>query len=74
MFSASLVAQMVKIYLQCGRPAFNPWVGKSSWRRKWQPTPGFLPRKFHGWSSLVSYISWGHKELDTTEQLTVSFS
>ena len=22
---------------------FNPWVGKMSWRRKWQPTPIFLP-------------------------------
>ena len=27
---ASLVAQMVKIGLQCGRPEFNPWVGKIS--------------------------------------------
>ena len=26
--------------LQCGRPRFNPWVGKIPWRRKWQPTPG----------------------------------
>ena len=23
------------------------------WRRKWQPTPVLLPRKFHGWRSLV---------------------
>ena len=22
---------------------FDPWVRKSPWRRKWQPTPGFLP-------------------------------
>ena len=27
---------------------FNPWVGKISWSRKWQPTPVFLPRKSHG--------------------------
>ena len=27
------------VCLQCGRPGFNPWVGKVSWRRKWQPTP-----------------------------------
>ena len=26
----------------------DPWVGKSSWRRKWQLTPVFLPEKFHG--------------------------
>ena len=27
--------------------SFNPWIGKISWRRKWQPTPVLLPRKFH---------------------------
>ena len=40
-----------------------------SWRRKWQPTPVLLPGKFHGWRSLVGYSPWGHKELNTTEQL-----
>ena len=30
----------------------------------------FLPREFHGQRSLVGYSSWGHKESDTTEQLT----
>ena len=33
------------ICLECGRPGFNPWVGKMPWRRKWQPTPVFLPGK-----------------------------
>ena len=28
-----------RICLQCGRPGFNPWVGKIPWRREWQPTP-----------------------------------
>ena len=32
-----------RIHLQCGRPGFDPWVGKISWRRAWQPTPVFLP-------------------------------
>ena len=32
---------------------FNPWVGKMTWRRKWQSTPVFLPRKSHGQRSLV---------------------
>ena len=58
---ASLVAQMVKRLLQCGRPEFDPWVEKIPWRRKWQPTPVLLPGKFHGWRSLVEYSSWGHK-------------
>ena len=48
---------------------FDPWVGKIPWRRKWQPTPVFLPEKSHGWRSLVGYSPWGHKESDTTERL-----
>ena len=43
--------------------------GSFPWRRKWQPTPVFLPGKSHGWRSLVGYSSWGRKESDTTEQL-----
>ena len=41
------------------RGGFHPWVGKIPWRRKWQPTPRFLPRKFHGQKSLAGYSSWG---------------
>ena len=33
----------LRIYLQCGRPGLDPWVGKTPWRRAWQPTPVFLP-------------------------------
>ena len=40
---ACLVAQMLKIHLQCGRHGFHPWVGKICWRRAWQPTPVFFP-------------------------------
>ena len=40
---ASFVAQ-----LQCGRPGFNPWVEKITWRREQLPTPTFWPREFHG--------------------------
>ena len=39
------------------------------WRRKWQPTPVFLPGKSHGWRSLAGYSPWGHKESDMTERL-----
>ena len=48
---------------------FNPWVGKIPWRRKWEPTPVFLPGEFHGQRSLVGYSPWGCKESDTTERL-----
>ena len=37
------------------RHRFDPWVGKTSWRRKWQPTPVFLPGESHGQRSLVGY-------------------
>ena len=33
---------------QCRRHGFNPWIRKIPWRRKWQPTPVFLPGKSHG--------------------------
>ena len=39
------------------------------WRKKWQPTPVFLPGKSHEQKSLEGYSPWGHKEFDTTEQL-----
>ena len=46
---ASLVAQLVKkIYLQCRRPGFDPWVGKIPCRRERLPTPVFWPREFCG--------------------------
>ena len=37
------------------------------WRRKWQPTPIFLPGESHGQRSLAGYSPWGCKELDTNE-------
>ena len=52
---------------------FDPWVGKIPWRRKWQPTPVFLPGESHGWRSLVSYSPRGLKESDTNEQLNFQF-
>ena len=54
------------------RPRFDPSVRKIPWRRKWQPTPVFLPGEFHGQRSLVGYTPWGRKESDMTEQLTLS--
>ena len=64
---ASLVAQLVK-----NLPAVQEtWVQslgqKIPLRRKWQPTPVFLPGEFHGQRNLVGYSPWGRKESDTTE-------
>ena len=45
------------------RPWLDPWVRKILWRRKWQPTPVFLPGKSHGQRSLVGYSPWGCKRV-----------
>ena len=37
------------------------------WRRKWQPTPVFLPGESHGLMNWGNYNPWGHKESDMTE-------
>ena len=47
------------------RHGFFPWAGKIPWRRKWQPTPVFLPGESHGQRRLAGYSPWGGKELDT---------
>ena len=52
---ASQVAQLVKKLPATHEMVFDPWVGKSPWRREWQPTPVFLPGEFHGQRSLVGY-------------------
>ena len=40
------------------------------WRRKWQPTPVFLPGEPQGRQSLVGHRLWGRTESDTTEAAT----
>ena len=51
----------------------HDWVASLSlstfmhWRRKWQPTPVFLPGESQGRGSLVGCCLWGCTELDTTE-------
>ena len=47
------------------RQVFSSWVGKIPWRRKWQPTPVFLPGESHGQRNTVGCSPWGCKESDT---------
>ena len=61
---------MVKIACQRERSErcrLDPWVGKTLWIRKWQPTPVFLPGKFHGQRHLAGCSSWGYSKSDTVE-------
>ena len=44
----------------------DPWVGKIPWKRKWQPTPVFLPGKCHRQRSLTGYTVHGVVESDMT--------
>ena len=47
-------------------PRFDPCIRRSSWRRKWQPIPVFLPRKSLGWKDPLeqeiandsSFLAW----------------
>ena len=50
-----------------------PGSGRSPGRREWQPIPVFWPGQSHGQTILVGYSPLGHKESDTTEQLTHTF-
>ena len=53
------------------RCRFDPWVRKIPGRRKWQPTPVFLPGKFHGLRSLMGYGSWCPKSQTWLKQLSM---
>ena len=46
-----------------------PGSGRSPGEENGNPTPVLLPRKFHGWRSLVGYSPWGQQESDMTERL-----
>ena len=48
-----------------------PGWGRFSWRRKWQPTPAFLPGESQGQRSLTGYRPWDRKESDMTERLSI---
>ena len=59
--------------MQNKRHKFDPQVGKISWRRKWHPTPVFLPGESHGQRSLVGYGPEGWKsQTRLSDQTTTS--
>ena len=55
---------------QCRRCRFDPWIRKIPWRRKWQPTPVFLPGKSHEQRTLTGYSLRGRIQWDMTKQLS----
>ena len=59
----SAIKNLLTIACQCRRHGFDPWLGKIPWRRKWQPTPVFLPREPHGQRNMAGYSPWGHKSV-----------
>ena len=61
------MAQLVKNLPATRETWFDPWVWKIPWRRERVPIPVFWPGEFH-----ALYSPWGYKELDTTEQLSLS--
>ena len=71
-FSGLVVKNLPAMQETFRRHGFNHWVGKMSWRRKWQPIPVFLPGESHGQRSLVDYSVWGLKrvrhDLGTTDE------
>ena len=62
---AFLVAQLVENLPAVPETGFDPWVGEIPWRRERLPTPVFWPGESHG--------LYSRKELDATEQLTVTY-
>ena len=56
-----MVAQMVKRLREMRETQVRSLGREDPWRRKWQPTPIFLPRKSHGLRSLVGYSARGHR-------------
>ena len=71
---ASLGAQMVKNLPAVQESRVQSLSWEDPLEKEWQPTPVFLPGKSYGWRSLVGYSPWGHKESDTTEQLSLTHS
>ena len=62
-FPSGSVVKNLLASRRCRRRTLSPRVGKSLWRRAWQPTPVFLPRESHGRRSLAGREESGQKWL-----------
>ena len=69
-----LVVQTVKSLPAMQETQVQSLSWDDPWRKKWHPTPVFLPGKSLGQRSLVGCSPWGPKESHTTEQLHFHFS
>ena len=71
--SSYLLAQWIKNppAMQETQIQFNPRVVMIPWRKKWQPSPEFLPEKSYGQRSLAGYSQRDHKEPNVTEQISM---
>ena len=56
------------------RPLLSDLPHVSPWRRRWQPTPVFLPRESHGQRSLVGYSPWVAKRRTRLSDFIFTFS
>ena len=60
-FPGDAVVKNLPAMQETRRSEFDPCVGKIPWKRKWQPTPVFLPGKFHAQRSIAGYSPWDHR-------------
>ena len=68
---ASLGAQMAENLPAVQETQLRPLGWEDPWRRKWQPSPVFLPGESRGQRSLAGYSPWGLKEPDMMSNLTL---
>ena len=66
--SASVLPMCIQDWFPLG---WTSWISR---RRQWQATPVLLPRKSHGWRSLVGCSPWGRYKSEATERLHFHFS
>ncbi|XP_060272207.1 uncharacterized protein LOC121816219 isoform X4 [Ovis aries] len=50
------------------RRGLDPWVGNTTWKKVWQPTPVFVPGESHGLGGLAGYRLWSHTESNVIQE------